>query len=124
MQEVIKKAIEGGYGSENGKYTYYTKDGTLGGWWKKWKSENEEGEETEIESPCCFYSWQYQVLLFVRPDFWQALGKACGWGTKRVLGSQGMLERNTWLHEAKTFHEINLTEGLDKAVAYLEEVIK
>lgn len=57
-------------------------------------------------------------------DTWIDAGKSCGWGNKRVLGSHGMLDRDTHLHYAKFFHEINLTEGWEKAVEYLSSLIK
>ena len=82
MDKAIKKVFEIGYKSENGKYTFYTKDGTLGGWWYKWKTEDENGEEIELENPCCFDHIQYQYPLLFDPLFWQALGKHQGWKEK------------------------------------------
>lgn len=78
MEKAIKIAIENGYPAPTGA-TYYNKDGTLGGWWYKWKSENEYGEEIELENPCCFDHIHYQQSLFLDPLFWQALGKGLGW---------------------------------------------
>lgn len=59
------------------------------------------------------------------PLFWQALGKACGWGNKRTYNQADQLEvESYWKMYALRFHEINLTEGWDKAVEYLENLIK
>lgn len=66
------------------------------------------------------------------PLFWQALGKACRWKKipanldgKKVMFPQGDTEySNAWKYYTLHFHEINLTEGWDKAVAYLHEVAK
>lgn len=56
----------------------------------------------------------------IDPLFWQALGKACGWnGDFWRANIDGSSE---WYLKAMSFHEINLTEGWDKATAYLESL--
>jgi hypothetical protein len=78
MKNAIEKAIEGGYPAPKGKY--YNKDKTLGGWWYKWKSEDEDGNEIKLENPCCFDHITYQYIFLMNPLFWQALGCNQGWG--------------------------------------------
>lgn len=113
MENIIKKAIEGGY---NG----YPK-------------------------PFCIECGNYEAPsentksnnMFLDPLFWQALGKACGWkentfygvvccvgeGEEYWFGSDTKNEKSDWLKYSIYFHEINLTEGWDKAVEYLENLI-
>lgn len=57
--------------------------------------------------------------------FWQALGKACGWPKKDHLihVNEGKVVHN-WLEEALFFHEMNLNEGWDAAIKFLEDQIK
>lgn len=55
------------------------------------------------------------------PLFWQALGKACGWELGKTKWDVATAPQ--WLEYSLQFHEINLTEGWDKAVSYLEELI-
>jgi len=83
MENIIKKAIEGGY---------------------TWEV---RGTVTRSEA-------------ILDQLFWQALGKACGW-SEFYREETGYSE---WLHNAIKFHEINLTQGWDKAVEYLEDLIK
>lgn len=59
----------------------------------------------------CLYS------VVCDPRFWEALGKACGWFEQTLEGQKPTAW--DWKHNALRFHEINLTEGWDKAVAYL-----
>lgn len=113
MEQVIQKAIEGGY---------------------KYKTSESFG-------------WYIAVT---HADFWQALGKACGWNpwvmtrngnkvktlqeyeyrkAKQELGVNpvGGAEIHyvpTYIFYGSLFHEINLTEGWDKAVEYLNSLIK
>ncbi len=109
MKPVIKKAIEGGWNKDNARV--YDCDG---------------------------YDSQYvDELMLMDKTFWQALGKACGWkGKKRdmfdkiIFAQMGIdIERDAplkdcWKLFALRFHEINLTEGWDKAVEYLNSLIK
>lgn len=49
------------------------------------------------------------------PEFWKALGVACNWpDTLSPI----------WLQNALHFYEISLTEGWEKAIRWLERVIK
>lgn len=89
MEPIIKKAIQGGF--KKGKLIL-TSDG--------------------------INNYSNPEMFFLDPLFWQALGKACGWG-KDYDG-----EPEEWLSIALRFYEINLTEGWDKAVAYLAEITK
>jgi len=45
---------------------------------------------------------------------WKSLSKSCDWSG----------DGDEWMFQALRFHEINLTEGWDKAVSYLEDLIK
>lgn len=56
---------------------------------------------------------------FMDSNFWQALGRACGWEEKNI--SQ---HSEAWYQNAITFHQYNLTQGFDKAVEYLKELTK
>jgi len=111
MEQIIKKALEGGYPR-----------GRIGS--------------------------QYRFVM--DSDLWKALGKACGWteicdnpdhGFINAMGFHdiGRLgcpgcghnddhviesSRYNWRKYALRFHEINLTQGWDKAVEYLEDLIK
>lgn len=57
------------------------------------------------------------------PLFWQSLGKACGWDEHFSSGVH-LIDIEAWLYQAERFHEINLTEGWEKAINYLTEIIK
>lgn len=108
MKQIIQKAIEGGWG---GKFTY-------------------EPEITMLDAKCVGFSKpgtfdgvsMSLCDLVMQKEFWQALGKACGWNDESLwrAGIDGSAE---WYLRAMTFHEINLTEGWDKAVKYLEELV-
>ena len=110
MSNILKKAKEGGYGYPNGN-----KDKTTD---------------------------KLMKVDTMNADFWIALGKACGWESIKCLdmrcglSAHGELiheslcplhiygvEKSGWKEIALHFHEINLTEGWDKAVSYLEELI-
>ncbi len=82
--------------------------------------------------------------ILLDPLFFQALGKACGWAGRicfdcggdmsctktEVEGLWTCLKCNSisgrigWKHNAHTFYEINLTEGLDPAISYLVNLVK
>lgn len=88
MNNIIQKAIEGGW---------------------------------DVEAP-----YQSYKITVCDPLFWQALGKACGlsWVCESCVEYEKDNCQEKWLENALRFHEINLTEGWDKAVAYLEDLIK
>lgn len=102
MEEIIKKAIEGGY--------------KVNGHPLRWN------EKTK--------SLMYPMIL--DPLFWQSLGKACGWEGEEIrmhLGERGISsayfgKHHEYIYQATKFHIINLTEGWDKAVEYLTETIR
>jgi len=132
MENVIKKAIEGGFKPK------YTKQGLI---WSK----TEQG----VSYLCPHGTFEHYVL---DPLFWQALGKACwieictnpdhsfidamgsvqssdigrlgcplcGHNEDHVIPSSKLL----WKKHALSFHEINLTEGWSKACEYLESITK
>jgi len=89
----------------------------------------------------------YYPMLFCDPLFWQAIGRAKNWERSYVckkcrlpIGSMYERKEHDWLPNkcarkwdgeyvytveyALRFYEINLTEGMDKAVDYLWELIK
>ncbi len=94
MEKIINKAIEGGYSFEKEKEELLTHGGV---WHPK------------------------QIVL--DPLFWQALGKACGWD-KQYAEKYNIKTDRYYIGNAMEFHHINLTEGWDKAVAYLQELVK
>lgn len=124
-QQIIRKAVEGGYmptpailycGANEGNETENGPATNQG--WSVWNMLN--------ESSFC----QPHSETVLDPLFWQSLGKACGWNIYHSIacytytgGTCGDCYREKrWLHEAKEFHEINLTEGWDKAIEYLLQV--
>lgn len=146
MENIIKKAIEGGYKNEKSQcYRCGLRRREVKGFMLP--CENDKG-------------FKYKSHLFRRPHngigvyildplFWQALGKACGWkkytwetwGNLDVLNLREQTDdeksnapwstntvpavrRYTNVYYAMLFHQINLTEGWDKAVEYLEELTK
>lgn len=135
MEKIIKRAIEGGYNiphhSElNGTMTY-TKEHLCVMY--LYKLQRSSGSSTWEEARD-FYKYEKLIL---DPRFWQALGKACGWGIQ-IKEYKGDVHVNHHFNGGKCtemcvvpstkvalrFQEINLTEGWDKAVEYLEDLIK
>lgn len=62
------------------------------------------------------------------PLFWQSLAKACGWGNMAFnLENLNTKQRRKFGYEYQwhyiRFMEINLTEGWNKAISYLESII-
>lgn len=115
MENIIKKALEGRY--ENYECTCESTES------------NPEGVCKNMRSglPCCS---EKEIIL--DPLFWQILGKAC-----RVPCGEHYEEKGYCVNcDGKgyhapvgigtgiRFHEINLTEGWDKAIIYLAEVTK
>ena len=119
MENIIKKAIEGG--------------------WRPNNILNEVGTLYSLERG---HFDKKKIIL--DPLFWQSLGKACG-RDKRVCKGCGSPEKqidgeyhlicpkcnrggesriDMHLFHALRFHEINLTEGWSKAVEYLEDLVK
>ena len=128
MEEIIKKAIEGGWGIPK-HVTILEMDAdhaAAGKFFVKFY-----GTETDTFS----YN-TYQVLM--DDLFWQALSKACGWkenyfytvvcahgeGREYWFGSDCKNELPEWLEKSMIFHELNLTKGFDAAVEWLEDLIK
>lgn len=102
MEEIIKKAIEGGYKKE--RY-YFDENGN--------------------------WDWEPAEVMFMKSLFWKALGKACGWIdkdgnsiAKYINNDPKHTKREMWLYYSLKFHEINLTQGFNKAIKYLQEIIK
>lgn len=70
-------------------------------------------------------------------EAWRILGKACGWIDKDYPNGEMKCDRKYGcesvycsyagykdpIEVAKTFHEINLTQSWDKAVAWLEALV-
>lgn len=94
MENIIKKAIDGGYANDRPEYA---------------RQHLITGFEGDFR------------FMVIDPLFWQSLGKACGWGIDRESYMQFIPQ---WRDYALRFHEINLTEGWDKAVEYLNSLIK
>lgn len=109
MENIIKKAIEGGYNNLTVTQFNLLKENKL------------------------------RVELFVLdPLFWQALGKACGWewycmccgGVRKFEefychnSEMNTSLRIGWCYNALEFHRVNLTQGFDKAVEWLNNLIE
>lgn len=111
MEKIIRKAIEGGW----------RKDITS---WDRCTIDNEgfyasNTFEEDISATRIRKEW-----IVLDPLFWQALGKACGWEVEELDSIEGNdFYKNKWTKKALHFHEINLTEGWDKAVKYLEDLL-
>lgn len=102
MQEIIKKAITG-----------------------------LEGESAEGKHYDWYHGMNEQEIV-CDPIFWQSLQKACDkngntdWADEMEITRFGTHKKvkTAWRYNALKFHEINLTEGWDKAVEYLNSLIK
>lgn len=100
MEKIIQKAIEGGYNCRK------EPDGEGG-----WRINGlEDRDENYIVLDC---------------DFWKALGKSCRWeGYSPHDVTSGEAEYlGDWIGYAIEFYSINITEGWDKAISWLEELV-
>lgn len=113
MEEIFKKAIEGGY-TEGGKWQFIRANR----YWVEWLDGNGTPTTIRVE------------LYFLDPLFWQSLGKACGWGNnisieeaemEKVIGRKMSYH---WLNPALRFHEENLVNGWDSAIEYLSKITR
>lgn len=109
MKKIIKKAIEGGY----------------------------KPSEVYLEETAYGADYQFHAI-FTDPLFWQALGKACGWESNQCekckstypeyingcvrCGGHVSPDKNH-LHYSLRFHELNITQGWNEAVKWLEELV-
>lgn len=102
MEIIIKKAIEGG-----------------------WKNENFPNLDPQ-------YMGDMYRIIVCDPLFWQSLGKTCEWTEiYKNCGRKGIdkccceydARTEEWKYYAIRFHEINLTQGFERAVEYLEELV-
>ena len=102
MEEIIQKAIEGGYA--NNLINDLQKD-----FGKK-----------------IYARYDAYCMIVCDPLFWQSLGKACGWKWCDFNCPKEPCEhiKGDWLYQAKTFHEINLTQSWNDAVQYLSNLIE
>ena len=128
MENIIKKAIDGGYAIQQSYYvhpvsftalkhtneyhTVFELDYTT-------VIEDENGEEKTVPVTA---SYQTSKII-LDPLFWQALGKACNWREDELRYDDSIRDYGAWLYRAETFYNINLTEGFEKAVEYLETLI-
>ncbi len=107
MENIIKKAVEAGYQNHH----------------RAWH------EGLGHQSVTCAYA------VVCDPLFWQSLGKACGWNrticmacltehkTKNDCDAGFGAEHPEYIYQALQFHEINLTQGFDEAVSWLNNLI-
>ena len=116
MENILKKAVTGGW---NGKPAF-----------------NGIAVNTKNIQAQLFLHGNFVKVWFCDPLFWQALSKACGWGIQ-IGDYKGDVHVNHQHNNGKCtemcvvpsvknalyFHEINLTEGFEKAVEYLENLI-
>lgn len=101
METIIKKAIEGGWLPLSYETVEYHNGGIS-------FSTGSVDYETDAEN----YLSHKEIVC--DPLFWQALGKACGWSDDGVTV--------VWLYHAHEFYNLNLTEGWEKAISYLQEI--
>lgn len=103
MENIIRKAIDGGWQPKSHPQVSFKKDST-------------------IQAFCMVTS----NAFVLDPLFWQALGKSCGWNPNatRVEGTAQYSRDPEWMSQASRFYRINLTEGWEKAVEYLSDLIK
>ncbi len=101
MEKAIKKAIEGGWQPQSHPNVNFKKD---------------------VNTIKAFAMVTSNAFL-LDPLFWQALGKACEWEQIKFPPQTAWSDKQ-WLLHAQNFYHINLTEGWDKAIAYLEELLK
>lgn len=78
------------------------------------------------------YGLKPEYCVVLDPLFWQSLSKACLWERLVAMPSMPLSSHislktiptdENWRMIALRFHEINLTEGWDKAVSWLEDLI-
>lgn len=102
MENIIRKAIEGGWK------------------WRKSKvSLIKRGKELRFQHDGYTEAVDENAIV-LDPLFWKALGKAC-WDNKHKDHNQNYITGYYLMHGI-TFHQINLLEGWDKAVEYLKKV--
>lgn len=113
MENIIKKAIEGGYKSE------HRQD------WENLKECCKDCSAYKTFEQYMFSALKNSKNIFfvmvLDPLFWQALSKTFNWKNKSY---DSWAFDSYWLQCAVKFHTINLEEGWDKAVAYLSSLIK
>ena len=109
MEEIIKKAIEGGWEKDGFIYA-----GKLHG---------------------------VDLCAVLDSSFWESLGKECGWIEYRTVccgvvsfgkgtyckscekGNAPVTAKDNWKFFALKFHEINLLQGFETAVAWLKKIV-
>lgn len=103
MEEVIKKAIQGGWNTEFTDYSF-----------EKWG----------IRESYCEYQTYKDIVC--DPLFWQALQKSCGWhiAESSVVTDWGEIRTSGKIYNALKFYEINLTQGWNEAEKWLQNLIK
>lgn len=105
MEQIIKKAIEGGWICEYDEHVI----------------------EMNARKFSKSTAWKMRCAYFLcDPLFWQALGRACVWvkdENRITIGDNYIGKREEWVLYSLTFHEINLTEGWDKAISWLEDLL-
>ena len=94
MKDIIQKAIEGG-----------------------WMITDRMGEAQEWHELHPINENPERIIC--DPLFWQALFPGKNMHVVTLSGNKPI-----WVHQSLKFHEINLTEGWNKAVEYLENLIK
>lgn len=103
MQEIIKKAIDGG--------------------WKPFQK-SQFLHLQNPERPMSSYSVQILDQFSLDPNFWKCLGKACGWGDYAPYNTPlSEIKLNSWRWFGIEFHIRNLDGGFDKAIDWLKTQI-
>lgn len=116
MQEIIEKAIEGGYSIQE---SYYMRHLNFIGLihTNEFNTVFETDETVDIEDnfgnmkKVPMTTSHQTKSLFFDHLFWQCLGKACGWTENEIVSIPK--------YNMLCFMEINYTQGFDKAVEWL-----
>lgn len=137
MENIIKKAIEGGW--IKSPYSFQFKE-ILG--------DNSRGYTVVIrfimDKGMPSDSFYHLEWILMQASFWQALSKSCNWAERicfacgcymvtTISDQEGLWTcsssrcrkidgRLGWHHHAMAFHSINLTDSWENAVKYLEEI--
>lgn len=93
INEAIQKAIEGGYkiGGHPLRWNEKTKS-----WWYYWMSEDENGDEIELENPACLDHPDGLYPALLDSSFWEALENSLGWDCDCKLGSRETKDLNQY----------------------------
>lgn len=87
IYEAVRKSIEGGYFPFDKGEIIIDDIGI----WHQWESEDGNGENITIKAPLCWEHSQHFNSLLLDSNFWRCLGKAKGWGLKKMANGYGVI---------------------------------